>query len=136
MFRTLCKHLKFSFLASLAFIWSTDIQDGAELYACVGDTVTFPWNFALADGQVVEDIKWYFQGEGFSRQSVAGTVDGTFFPLPAFARRVDHVTVASIQLKNVTDADTGNYSVVVTVLSGVTYSIFQHSSTLTVAAGE
>ncbi|PVD18515.1 hypothetical protein C0Q70_21064 [Pomacea canaliculata] len=40
-----------------SFQWTSDLQDGADVYACIGDSVTLPWGYTAQDGETVEDIK-------------------------------------------------------------------------------
>ena len=84
-------------------------------YACAGSSVTLPWEFILAlTGETVEDVKWLY--EGHSDEMVAIFAQGHFLPLPAFSKRVQYVTNAGLSLSHVTVGDSGNYTVMVTIL--------------------
>nr|KAG5686086.1 hypothetical protein BaRGS_015789 [Batillaria attramentaria] len=39
--------------------WTTSLPDQTTVNACLGDDVLFNWNYTLADGETVEDIKWH-----------------------------------------------------------------------------
>nr|KAG5708209.1 hypothetical protein BaRGS_021143 [Batillaria attramentaria] len=55
---------------SQAVEWSPSPADGAVIGACVGQDVTLDWNYTLAQGETVEDIKWYIT-DGRSNQMIA-----------------------------------------------------------------
>nr|KAG5708208.1 hypothetical protein BaRGS_021142 [Batillaria attramentaria] len=55
---------------SQAVEWSPSPADGAVIGACVGQDVTLDWNYTLAQGETVEDIKWFSTDER-SNQMIA-----------------------------------------------------------------
>ncbi|XP_025079790.1 uncharacterized protein LOC112555570 [Pomacea canaliculata] len=117
-----------------SFQWTSDIQDGADVYACVNESVTFPWRYAVDRGEVVEDIKWYFQSQTSSHVGIAGTVQGQFFPLPTpFSNRIRQVEEAGLQLMSPTTRDRGSYSVTVTVLRGLSFATYNRTAFLIMA---
>ena len=56
------------------------------------------------------DIHWMFEGV-FTTEIIASFAHEQFLPNPLYSRRVQHVPNAGLSLRDVTLADTGNYSV-------------------------
>nr|KAG5708206.1 hypothetical protein BaRGS_021140 [Batillaria attramentaria] len=65
------------FHVSQAVEWSPSPADGAVIGACVGQDVTLDWNYTLAQGETVEDIKW-FSTDDRSNQMIAFFASGSF----------------------------------------------------------
>ena len=92
--------------------WTSTIQDGHQLFLCVGASITLPWQYQLAPGDVVIDIQWTYNG--VSDELIAMVAQGHFVPLPAFAgNRVQPINNAGIVVNQATVSDTGNYTVAV-----------------------
>ena len=85
-------------------------------YACANDSVTLACNYSLSAGESLEDVQWFYEGR--SLEMIAVLTHGNFLPLPAFSHRVQYVSGAGITLKQVTVADSGNYSVEISVYKG------------------
>lgn len=135
-----CKILipeKYFLLEISTFRWVSDLQDGADVYACLGEGVQFPWDYSVQDGEVVQDIKWYYYSGDSSRRGIAAVVEGDFFPLrTSFSDRIHHVPQAGLALSPLTTQDSGEFSVVVTVLHGSSFASYNMSASLVVADGK
>ncbi|PVD18520.1 hypothetical protein C0Q70_21069 [Pomacea canaliculata] len=95
-----------------SFEWISDLQDGAGVYACVDDTVTMSWRYAVQEGEVVDDVKWYFDPGNNNRTAIAAIVENRFFHLSSSnSKRLHHVPEAGLTLTSVTGRDNGQYSV-------------------------
>ncbi|XP_070180238.1 uncharacterized protein [Littorina saxatilis] len=90
--------------------WTDSLPDGYLKYACAGDNVHIPWNFALSAGESpVDDVQWFYQGR--SSEMIAVLTHGNFLPLPSFSHRVHFIPNGGIIVDYVTVQDSGNYSV-------------------------
>lgn len=96
--------------------WTDSLPDGVLKYACANDSVTLAWNYSLSAGESLEDVQWFYEGR--SHEMIAVLTHGNFLPLPAFSHRVQYVSGAGITLTQVTVADSGNYSVEISVYKG------------------
>lgn len=94
-------------------VWTSGGQAGEVIYACQGQTVSFPWQYLLSQGQDIRDIMWYYRGQ--SDELVAILTRGHFQTMPAFATRVSLANNAGLSIVDARLADSGNYSVEVTV---------------------
>lgn len=92
--------------------WTNTLPASAVKYVCTGSTAILPWTISLGPGEDIVDIRWLFRGR--SEEVVAMSNHGTFVALPAFSQKASNVPNAGIALRQVTVADTGNYSVEVT----------------------
>lgn len=95
--------------------WTPDLSNGDRKYACNGHDLTLPWKFILSQHETLEDIQWFYHGN--SEELVAIFVHGSFFTPPPFSGRVQFVDNAGLTVSHVTISESGNYSVVVTLLS-------------------
>ncbi|XP_025079203.1 uncharacterized protein LOC112555164 isoform X2 [Pomacea canaliculata] len=117
-----------------SFEWISDLQDGADIYACVDDTVTMSWRYAVQEGEVVEDVKWYFDPGNNSRTAIAAVVENLFFPLSSsYSNRLYYAPEEGITLTLVTGRDSGQYSVAVTVLNSSYFATHMRTVSLVVA---
>lgn len=131
------KKLFFSLSEITPLEWTSDLQDGAAVYACEGDNVTLPWGYTLQNGETVEDIKWYYDQQHGGPVSIAVTVEGQFFQLPTpFSNRIHQVGEAGLALTSLTARDRGNYSVRVIVLSGSTFATYNRTASLILVEGK
>ena len=90
--------------------WVSSIQDGDELFLCVGASIALPWQYELSPGDVISDIQWLYNG--VSDELIAMVGHGHFIVLPAFAGgRVAQVNNAGIVVNTAAVSDTGNYTV-------------------------
>ncbi|XP_076469665.1 uncharacterized protein LOC143299994 [Babylonia areolata] len=89
--------------------WQTDLNDAIAITACTGKDVTFPWEFALDQGDSLFNVEWLFDGP--PPELMAFNSHGSFVPLPNFADRLTHGTSGSLTLRHVTPNDRGNYSI-------------------------
>ena len=89
--------------------WISSIQDGDELFLCVGASVTIPWEYELSPGDVVTEILWLYNGE--SEELIAMVSHDQFIVLPAYTGRVEQVTNGGIVVNTAAVGDTGNYTV-------------------------
>ncbi|PVD18514.1 hypothetical protein C0Q70_21063 [Pomacea canaliculata] len=120
-----------------SFEWISDLQDGADIYACVDDTVTMSWRYAVQEGEVVEDVKWYFDPGNNSRTAIAAIVENLFFPLSSsYSNRLYYAPEEGITLTLVTGRDSGQYSVAVTVLNSSCFATHMRTVSLVVAEGK
>lgn len=85
------------------------------VYACAGQKVTLNWDYSLSQGESIEDIMWHY-GDSPS-QLVAIFADNHFVPLPEFTGRVEKFGNAGLSLNNVRVADSGNYTVAISIHS-------------------
>ncbi|XP_025079590.1 uncharacterized protein LOC112555419 [Pomacea canaliculata] len=120
-----------------SFEWISDLQDGAGVYACVDDTVTMRWRYAVQEGEVVEDVKWYFDPGNNNRTAIAAIVENRFFHLSSSnSKRLHHVPEAGLTLTSVTGRDNGQYSVAVTVQNSSCFTTHTRTVSLVVAEGK
>ncbi|KAK7455351.1 hypothetical protein BaRGS_00039472, partial [Batillaria attramentaria] len=96
--------------------WTKSLPDQTTVNACLGGDVLFNWNYTLADGETVEDIKWH-QANDKSNQPIGVYTANSFVVMPTFSGRARHSGAAALTLENVTGPDEGNYSVEITVLN-------------------
>nr|KAG5701400.1 hypothetical protein BaRGS_032732 [Batillaria attramentaria] len=87
--------------AAQALEWTPSTPEEATVYACPGKDRTLNWNYTIAPGEKVEDVKWYYDN-GHSSQLVAFILDGTFMVMPGFSGRVRHLGNGGLTIDNVT----------------------------------
>ncbi|PVD18516.1 hypothetical protein C0Q70_21065 [Pomacea canaliculata] len=118
----------------ISFQWTSTLQDGTDLYSCVGDSIKLPWDYSVQDGEVVEDIKWYFKPGNDSRRVIATVVEGNFLPLrTSFSDRIHPVLQAGLTLMFVTGQDSGEFSVSVSIVQGTSFAVYNQTALLVVA---
>ena len=55
----------------VALQWPDTLPDQTVLQVCVGSDIYLPFNYSLAPGETVEDVKWIYQVEGRDGEMVA-----------------------------------------------------------------
>ena len=102
--------LQFYLTGAQSVRWVSTIQDGDQLFLCVGANVTLPWQYELSQGDVISDIQWLYNG--LSEELIAMLSHGHFIALPAFGGdRVEQVNNAGIVVNTAAVGDTGNYTI-------------------------
>ena len=79
------------------------------VYACAHGTLSLPWTLSVTNGDVIEDIQWFYSGR--SQELIATEAHGFFFLTPAFSGRAQQITNAGIEIDHVPVEGWGNYSV-------------------------
>ncbi|KAK7482273.1 hypothetical protein BaRGS_00026516, partial [Batillaria attramentaria] len=102
--------------ATAGLEWAENsVDDGAQLEACLGETVTFPWQFTTSDDETVVNVEWHKTSEGI-QTILAIHNDGVFFPSPATNLKLSMIQNAGLQVSNFTWTDFGTYRVTVNTL--------------------
>nr|KAG5690540.1 hypothetical protein BaRGS_014673 [Batillaria attramentaria] len=83
--------------------------------ACTGQKVTFPWTFNVTSSEKVVDIEWHYNADSL----LASYVYGNFLPVPTARQQVHFRPNAGLEIRNVTVADSGVYSVFVVILGDI-----------------
>ncbi|PVD18277.1 hypothetical protein C0Q70_20826 [Pomacea canaliculata] len=98
---------------SNAVLWSSSPH---SILACDGHEVTIPWSFTLIPNETVISITWFVERNDGTKNLFSSLTEGEFFS-PS-RQHVQFVPNAGLRLQNVTDSDTGVYSVHVSTLDG------------------
>lgn len=48
----------------MSLSWTSTISNNTIVYACINDTVVFPWNFSKGDNEELVATKWFFNAPG------------------------------------------------------------------------
>ena len=89
--------------------WVSSIQDGDQLFLCVGANITLPWEYELSPGDVISDVQWLYNG--LSEELIAMLSHGHFIVTAFSEDRAEQVNNAGIVVNTVAVSDTGNYTV-------------------------
>lgn len=133
--RTLFIAAVFSLLEELAvaegFYWIH--SDGRlTLNRCVGEEVTFPWDFRLEDRRDLIGISWSRSRGAENKELIATVYAGEFMPsLGDSVTQVKGGSGAGIRMVDLTTADTGLYTVIVRLQGS--QDVPQSNASLTVA---
>ncbi|KAK7094074.1 uncharacterized protein [Littorina saxatilis] len=90
--------------------WSGSPKDNDVLSVCVGDDVTFPWDFLTAPNEGVKDIKWQYETNSTSKL-IAFYSSGVFETSANYSKRVSYESNGSVTMTDVTMKDSGMYSI-------------------------
>ncbi|KAK7105316.1 hypothetical protein V1264_016717 [Littorina saxatilis] len=95
---------------SFCLDWNDSPQDNDVLSVCVGDDVTFPWDFQTAAYEDVKDVKWEYETNSTSKL-IAFYSSGTFETSEMYAQRVSCESNGSLSMTDVTMKDSGMYTI-------------------------
>ncbi|XP_070207665.1 uncharacterized protein [Littorina saxatilis] len=90
--------------------WRGSPKDNDVLSVCVGDDVTFPWDFLTAPNEDVKDIKWQYETNSTSKL-IAFYSSGVFETSAYYSKRVSYESIGSVTMTDVTMKDSGMYSI-------------------------
>lgn len=116
---------------SVAFNWTSALQNGSLINDCTGNTVTFNWTFTTKADEHVLNQEWYFRPKnrtGTGNNSLIATmVAGNFLTVDGEPQLQVTQDETGIHLLNVTSADSGVYSMHLNVIgpSGQTVMGYQ-----------
>ncbi|XP_025081174.1 uncharacterized protein LOC112556408 isoform X1 [Pomacea canaliculata] len=113
---------------SVAFNWTSALQNGSLINDCTGNTVTFNWTFTINSDEHVLNEEWYFKQKGKADNNLIATkVAGNFLTVGGEPQPQVTQDETGIHLLNVTSADSGVYSVHLNVIgpSGQTVMGYQ-----------
>ncbi|KAK7474935.1 hypothetical protein BaRGS_00033822, partial [Batillaria attramentaria] len=98
--------------ASLAFEWTASSpDDGEAITACIGDKVTFPWQYTVGEDELVVNTEWHQITD--EEPVLAAHTSGYFLKSPHLKMNVQFLPNAGIQISNYTWADFATYRVTV-----------------------
>ncbi|XP_070201823.1 putative leucine-rich repeat-containing protein DDB_G0290503 [Littorina saxatilis] len=102
--------LVLTFLArgSHAFEWRSEINTGITIYRCLGDDVTFPWNYVTSKDEHIIAVFWYSDKNGTFAYFFANR-------FLTSSDRVIHTSNAGMTLRGLTGDDVGIFGVHVKV---------------------
>ncbi|KAK7482272.1 hypothetical protein BaRGS_00026515 [Batillaria attramentaria] len=97
--------------AGLEWIPSS-VDDGATFEACLGETVTFPWQFTTSDNETVVNVEWHKKSDGV--ETILATYNGGhFFASSATNLKLSFLANAGLRVSNFSWSDYGTYRVTV-----------------------
>ncbi|KAK7474920.1 hypothetical protein BaRGS_00033807, partial [Batillaria attramentaria] len=128
------------FQPSLGFEWkSSSPDDGADITACIGENVTFPWEYTVGEDEVVLSTEWHKITD--KETFLAAHTSGAFLKSPHLKMNVQFLPDAGIQISNYTWADFATYRVTVkytlkNVLNSASRSVILAMPDVPVIAGD
>ncbi|KAK7467835.1 hypothetical protein BaRGS_00036941, partial [Batillaria attramentaria] len=107
---------------SLGFKWTASSpDDNATITACIGDKVTFPWEYTVDGDEVVLTTAWHQITD--EEKALATHTSGDFFLSSTVEMDIRFLTNAGIEISNYTYVDFATYRVTVKyLLHGDLYS--------------
>lgn len=103
-----------SFQLSLGFEWApSSPEDGANVTACLGETVSFPFQFSAAWDEKILFTEWHKINPESGETLVATQMADHLLKFPHTYMTMKQVTNAGVQISNFTWADFGTYRVTV-----------------------
>ncbi|XP_025103058.1 neurotrypsin-like [Pomacea canaliculata] len=102
-----------------AFNWTSSSPDNnASYYACVGDSITFPWSYITDYHETVSYIEWYFsQTSDTYPEVIASFIHGEFFVSSSARQHLSFSGDAGLTVSGLTHNDFGVYSARVVINS-------------------
>ncbi|XP_025089750.1 uncharacterized protein LOC112561452 [Pomacea canaliculata] len=107
--------------ACSGYTWLSGAYNGSVYYACVGDSITFPWAVIPSGTERVTDMEWYFRDNDGNSETIATYVDGEFSVPHSSHQRLFFAEDVGLTISNLTQEDFGEYFVRADIRSGSSF---------------